>query len=225
MDIYYRSPLAIFFFFYRFVSLFAYVVVINVVAASIGIRERNIAHRHTFLAGPANYYLRWKTPRRSRCNSLGIGTLENLLHVFCYPSSLLPPHVPLSSPRLTILPIWSGGSKTTMTVIIPHSSKCTTCISRAAIVVKVPPIAMSLTTITLSPFSSSRINGHRDNLAISGVAVLDMSLAIPLASKNLLAGATLPFMTHSRPPFASDVVDLHLLLPPFLALVTFFNLF
>jgi hypothetical protein len=78
-----------------------------------------------------------------------------------------------------------------------------------------------LTTITLSPFSSAGINGDRDNLAISGVTVLDMSLAIPLASKNLLAGATLPLMTHLRPPFASDA-DLHLLLPPFLALMTFF---
>jgi hypothetical protein len=56
------------------------------------------------------------------------------------------------------------------------------------------------------------------------VTVLDMSLAIPLASKNLPAGATLPLMTHLRPPFASDIVD-HLLLPPFLALVTIFDPF
>jgi hypothetical protein len=85
---------------------------------------------------------------------------------------------------------------------------------------------MCLTSITLSPFSSAAgINRDRDNLAISGVAVLDMSLAIPLASKNLPTGATLPLMTHLRPPFASDVVDLHLLLPPFFDLVTFFNPF
>jgi hypothetical protein len=96
-----------------------------------------------------------------------------------------------------------------------------TSISRGAIVVKVPPIAMCLTTIMLSPFSSAWINGDRDNLAISGVAVLDMSLAIPLASKNLPAGATLPLMTHLRPPFDSKV-DAHRLCR-FLVLVTFFD--
>jgi hypothetical protein len=80
---------------------------------------------------------------------------------------------------------------------------------------------MSLTTITLSPFSSAGINGDRDNLAISGVAVLDMSLAIPLASKNLLAGATLPLMTHLRSPFDSKV-DAHRFYP-FLVLVTSFS--
>jgi hypothetical protein len=81
---------------------------------------------------------------------------------------------------------------------------------------------MSLTTIRLPPFSSAAgINGGRDNLAISGVAVLDMSLAIPLASKNLPTGATLPLMTHLRPPFDSKV-DAHRLCP-FLVLVTFFD--
>jgi hypothetical protein len=48
-----------------------------------------------------------------------------------------------------------------------------------------------------------------------------MSLAIPLASKNLPTGATLPLMTHLRPPFDSKV-DAHRLCR-FLVLVTFFD--
>jgi hypothetical protein len=81
-------------------------------------------------------------------------------------------------------------------------------VTEDVIIVKVC-IATLGTIVSSPPFSSagikSRDRDNRNNLAISGMDVLDMPPTIPLAGKNLTADGTLPLMTYFQPPFVSKL--------------------